>query len=76
VSPDLVIGYARGYRASWETALGAVPELAVEPNARKWSGDHCIDPDEVPGVFLSTDPRLDAQTLTEVTRAIGGHMAR
>lgn len=75
VSPDLIVGYARGYRASWETALGAVPELTAEPNARKWSGDHCIDPDEVPGVFLCSDPTLDAQALVDVTGAIGRHMA-
>ena len=74
VSPDLIVGYARGYRASWETALGAVPSKTVEPNTRKWSGDHCIDPDEVPGIFLSSDAKLDAKTLIDVTGAIGHHM--
>jgi len=53
-TPDLVIGYARGYRASWQTTLGAVPEALIEPNDQKWSGDHCIDPALVPGVLSSS----------------------
>ena len=63
-APDLVIGYARGYHASGQTALGGVPDLLVEDNTRKWSGDHCIEPSLVPGVlFTSFEPptrdRLD-----------------
>ena len=53
-APDLVVGYARGYRASWQTALGGVPEPLVVPNDRKWSGDHLIEPTEVPGVLLTS----------------------
>jgi predicted AlkP superfamily phosphohydrolase/phosphomutase len=53
-APDLVVGYQRGYRASWQTSLGAVPALLVEPNRNKWSGDHCIAVDEVPGVLFTS----------------------
>ncbi len=53
-APDLVIGYQPGYRASWQTTLGGVPSQAVEVNARKWSGDHCILPDAVPGVLFTS----------------------
>ena len=53
-APDLVAGYAPGYRASWQTTLGAVPALLVEDNARKWSGDHCMDPKAVPGVLFTS----------------------
>jgi predicted AlkP superfamily phosphohydrolase/phosphomutase len=74
-TPDLVVGYARGYRASWETALGAVPRATSEPNQGKWSGDHCIDPAQVPGIFLSTDPRLQAARLSEVGPAIERYLA-
>ena len=57
-APNLVIGYAPGYRASWQTSLGAVPAPIVEDNLQPWSGDHCIDPEAVPGVlFTSFDPR-------------------
>lgn len=51
--PDLIIGYARGYRSSDESALGQVGSRVLEPNRDKWSGDHCVDPVHVPGVLLS-----------------------
>ncbi|MFH1539951.1 MAG: alkaline phosphatase family protein [bacterium] len=52
-APDLIVGYNRGYRASWETALGKVPREMIQDHTDKWSGDHCIDPRLVPGVVLS-----------------------
>lgn len=73
--PDLIVGYARNYRASWETALGAVPEKLSEPNRKKWSGDHCIDAHEVPGIFLSSNRSLDAQSLPEVGAALEKYLA-
>ena len=74
-APELVVGYARGYRASWETALGGVPLALSEPNRSKWSGDHCIDPAQVPGIFLSTDPALAAARLSEVGPALERYLA-
>ena len=53
-APDLVVGYEPGYRASWQTSLGATPPLLVEDNLQNWSGDHCIDPDAVPGVLFTS----------------------
>lgn len=58
-APDLVIGYAENYRASWQTALGGVPGPLVEDNLRNWSGDHCVEPALVPGV-LFTSFKLDS----------------
>ncbi|GBD44963.1 hypothetical protein HRbin40_02459 [bacterium HR40] len=56
-APDLVVGYAPDYRASWQTALGGVPEgPVVVDNDRKWSGDHLIDPPAVPGVLFTSFP--------------------
>lgn len=55
-APDLVIGYAAGYRASWQTSLGALGPALVEDNLQHWSGDHCIDPAAVPGVLFSSQP--------------------
>ncbi|MBW8035373.1 MAG: nucleotide pyrophosphatase [Planctomycetes bacterium] len=52
-APDLMIGYHRGYRASWATAIGEVTEKVFHPNTKAWSGDHCIDPSLVPGVLFS-----------------------
>lgn len=51
--PDLIIGYNRGYRASWEGAVGRVTETVMTDNTKSWSGDHCVDPRLVPGVLFS-----------------------
>ena len=51
-APDLLVGYNRGYRASWETAIGQVTEGVFHDNTKAWSGDHCIDPSLVPGVLF------------------------
>ncbi|HUI26230.1 MAG TPA: alkaline phosphatase family protein [Candidatus Kryptonia bacterium] len=53
LAPDLIVGYARGYRVSNESALGEVPAVLIEDNRKKWSGDHCMAADQVPGVLLS-----------------------
>jgi len=55
-APDLVVGYHSGYRASWQTALGAAGTDLVHDNLDKWSGDHCIAADEVPGIVLFSHP--------------------
>ena len=52
--PDLTIGYASGYRASWGTAQGKASGPVIEDNTRRWSGDHCLDPRLVPGVLFSS----------------------
>jgi predicted AlkP superfamily phosphohydrolase/phosphomutase len=51
-APDLLIGYNAGYRTSWACAQGVVAGPVFQDNARPWSGDHCIDPRLVPGVFF------------------------
>ncbi|KAA3607201.1 MAG: nucleotide pyrophosphatase [Planctomycetota bacterium] len=51
-APDLFMGYKRGYRNSWDCATGSVPAEIFSDNTKSWSGDHCIDPREVPGVFF------------------------
>jgi predicted AlkP superfamily phosphohydrolase/phosphomutase len=52
-APDLIIGYADGYRASWDAAVGKVTAHVFEDNNKAWSGDHCVDPELVPGVLFS-----------------------
>jgi predicted AlkP superfamily phosphohydrolase/phosphomutase len=53
VAPDLIVGYAEGYRASWDTVLGGMPRESLSDNLERWSGDHCINPDVVPGILVS-----------------------
>lgn len=55
-APDLVVGFAAGYRASWTTALGGIPAELFEDNVKKWGGDHIIDPSLVPGVLFMNRP--------------------
>lgn len=51
--PDLIIGYYRGFRASWATTQGDLEEQILSDNDSAWSADHCIAADEVPGVLFS-----------------------
>ena len=53
--PDLYIGFHSGYRASWQTALGAVPEDLIEDNMKKWSGSHLYDPALIPGILFTNE---------------------
>src|SRR5262249_56641186 len=55
-SPDLLVNYSGGYRVSWATSLGGVPERQFEDNGKKWSGDHLIDPQLVPGALFMSQP--------------------
>ncbi len=57
VIPDLRVTNAPGYRVSWQTSLGGVPDALVTPNNKPWSGDHCsLDPSFVPGAFFLSRP--------------------
>jgi predicted AlkP superfamily phosphohydrolase/phosphomutase len=51
-APDLLIGYDGGFRNSWDCATGAVTSEVFSDNTKSWSGDHCVDPRIVPGVFF------------------------
>jgi predicted AlkP superfamily phosphohydrolase/phosphomutase len=53
LGPDLVIGYAPGFRASSETGLGKSAATSLEANRGHWGADHCIDSTKVPGVLFS-----------------------
>ncbi len=52
-SPDIVLGFNRGYRISWASPLGRLPKKIVEDNRDKWSGDHCMAPQLIPGILLT-----------------------
>jgi len=70
-APDLIVGYARRYRSSWQTSLGAVPKEVIQDNTQAWIGDHCMAAEVVPGVFLSNRSIvLDSPELTDVTATI------
>jgi predicted AlkP superfamily phosphohydrolase/phosphomutase len=55
-APDMLMGYAPGFRASPRTGLGGYAPEAVLPNDDRWHADHCMDPAQVPGsLFANVD---------------------
>jgi predicted AlkP superfamily phosphohydrolase/phosphomutase len=70
-APDLVIGFNPGYRASWQTALGAAPSQIIENNLKKWSGDHIFAPELVPGVlFVNRKIQADSVSIYDLAPTI------
>ena len=55
-APDLVVGFAPGYRVAWETVTGGFGEKVISDNTRPWSGDHNMNPPEVPGMLFCNRP--------------------
>lgn len=78
LGPDIVVGYAPGYRASSETGLGKLTsEVVIEANQDHWNADHCIDAAKVPAVLfanrdLSEFPGLSFRDIPFL--AIGKHL--
>ncbi len=62
--PDLVLGFASGYRASAETGLGKIPDAIMESNTDHWGADHCMDSDVVPGVIFANRDLKDFGTIS------------
>jgi predicted AlkP superfamily phosphohydrolase/phosphomutase len=52
-APEIVVGWADGFRSSWKTALGALSPNTFEDNNDEWRGDHCIAAELVPATLLS-----------------------
>ncbi|MBC8413509.1 alkaline phosphatase family protein, partial [bacterium] len=70
-SPDLVVGFEDGYRASWQTAIGGAPYELMEDNLKKWSGDHIVDPSVVPGILLSNHKiKIDDPGLMDIAPTV------
>ena len=55
-APDLIVGYNGGYRGSWETALGKITRTLLTDNAKRWSGDHCMAKEVIPGILFTSKP--------------------
>jgi predicted AlkP superfamily phosphohydrolase/phosphomutase len=71
LAPDLIIGYHRGYRASWATISGELTDEFLLANDQAWSADHCADALEVPGVlFCNRTVRSDSPSLVDLAPSI------
>lgn len=65
-APDLLVNFCPGYRVSWQSAVGGFANSLIEDNTRRWSGDHIIDPDAVPGIlFTNQNPPANRVRMAE-----------
>ena len=68
--PDIIVGYSRGYRYSWDGPLGEFGAEVIVDNDDAWTGDHTNDYRIVPGVLLTNrritlnEPALHDLTVT------------
>src|SRR5258708_1084876 len=66
-APDLLVNFNPGYRVSWQSAVGGFSNALIEDNLRRWSGDHIVDPEAVPGIlFMNQNPRPVVKNTTRV----------
>ncbi|MBW1878923.1 MAG: hypothetical protein JRJ84_11215 [Deltaproteobacteria bacterium] len=72
--PDMVVGYDEHYGTSDASTLGEIEEPIIEDNTSRWSGNHLMSPDVVPGVLL-TDRKIegDGYDLTDLPVTLLAH---
>lgn len=69
--PDLIVGFKEGYRAAWTSVTGAVTNTVFEDNSKSWSGDHCINPPDVPGIlFCNRKIREDNASIMDIAPSV------
>ncbi len=73
--PDLIVGYNRGYGCSDESTLGEITGgLVLRDNRSRWSGNHLMAPEVVPGVLLvNRKLAADGHDLTDLTVTLLSH---
>jgi predicted AlkP superfamily phosphohydrolase/phosphomutase len=70
-APEIVVGFNRGYRISWQSPLGGFPRELFEDNRQKWSGDHMSAPDVIPGVVaMNRKIRAESPALYDLTATL------
>ncbi|HDT14508.1 MAG TPA: twin-arginine translocation signal domain-containing protein [Candidatus Aminicenantes bacterium] len=71
--PDIVLGFNRGYRISWQSPLGGFPREIIEDNTQRWSGDHMTAPGVLPGIaFANRAFTAEAPALEDLTASVLG----
>jgi predicted AlkP superfamily phosphohydrolase/phosphomutase len=82
-APDLLVNFNPGFRVSWQSAVGGFANSLIEDNLRKWSGDHIIDPDAVPGILFmnqncsggtGSPARVGAPSIIDLAPTILNHL--
>ena len=70
-APDIVLGFNRGIRISWQSPLGSFPKELFENNTQKWSGDHMSAAEVIPGILLANkEITSEAPALFDLTATI------
>lgn len=71
IGPDIIVGYAKGTRASSASSLGELSAEVFADNIDDWPGDHLMDHETVPGILLTNRPLAKpAPTLRDLGGAI------
>lgn len=71
IGPDIVVGYAKGTRASSASSLGELSAEVFADNVDDWPGDHLMDHEAVPGILLTNRPLAkEVSTLRDLGAAI------
>ena len=74
-SPDLLVNFHPGFRVSWQTAVGGFSHTLLENNTRRWSGDHIVDPEAVPGIlFMNRPARHNHARIIDLAPTILNHL--
>jgi predicted AlkP superfamily phosphohydrolase/phosphomutase len=60
VGPDMIVGYAKTYRCSNQSAVGECPDELFFDNMDRWAADHCMDHKAVPGTLVARYPLAKA----------------
>ncbi|MDD8026567.1 MAG: hypothetical protein PHI34_08625, partial [Acidobacteriota bacterium] len=70
-APEIILGFNRGYRISFQSPLGHITREVLEDNTAKWSGDHMGAAEILPGILLANRPlRAEAPALYDLTATI------
>jgi predicted AlkP superfamily phosphohydrolase/phosphomutase len=74
-APDLLVNFYPGFRVSWKTAVGGFSNALLENNTRRWSGDHIVDPESVPGIlFMNRAARHNHARIIDLAPTILNHL--
>jgi predicted AlkP superfamily phosphohydrolase/phosphomutase len=73
--PDLLVNFCPGFRVSWQSAAGGFAASVLADNTRRWSGDHIIDPEQVPGIlFMNRSCKRDRASILDLAPTILNHL--
>ncbi|PYV98256.1 MAG: hypothetical protein DMG89_11695 [Acidobacteria bacterium] len=71
----MLVNFDPGFRVSWQSALGGFAGSLLQNNMRRWSGDHIVDPESVPGIlFVNRMLRHNQARIIDIAPTILKHL--